>query len=245
MTLCLSDKVLVTLSFVIVVYIILNYISYRCRGNYGDVITEEMTDHNDGYRVYDNGEYRDPGVNGLDRTDMGKAWYHVANRLVEDSEIYNNINQSIDIIKQKQNKKNEGLVFPDFYVGKQSNRKNNEEEEDILTNQNTDEMCNFYTDVLGNVNGINDDRIGVKKYIRERVLDGGVQCGCIEDKEKSLFTNDEIGEYRDKQLRFRDKINGTSAPAEDPVDRMNMLNIQGGINAPQQTIAEFYDSLVK
>jgi hypothetical protein len=101
-----------------------------------------------------------------------------------------------------------------------------------------------YVDVLGNTCSVGEDKLDINRYIRDFVLDGNAQCGCVVDKSKSIFTRDEVDEYREKHIQFRDKINGTSALAEDPVDKMNRITLEGGIKAEGQTIADFYDKLV-
>ena len=40
-------------------------------------------------------------------------------------------------------------------------------------------------------------------------------------------------------------INGTSAPAIDPVDKMNIINMEGGFKGQGQTIADVYDKIVR
>jgi hypothetical protein len=85
----------------------------------------------------------------------------------------------------------------------------------------------------------------INKFMLEKVLGGNEQCVCAVDKSKSEFTRDEINAYREQQLQFREKIYGTSASPEDPVDKMNLITLQGGIKGNGQTISSFYDSLLK
>lgn len=157
-------------------------------------------------RVYDDGEYRESGTYGIDRTRNKKDWYHVVNKLIDD-----NINAD----------DSDNINVGDYHTKNQI---------DELGIQQVPEFA--------------DSDNNVKKYIREYVLDGKSQCECIPDKSKSEYTRNEIDEYRNSQLEFRNKIYGTSSPAEDPVDRVNNITLNGGIDANGQTIADYYDNLV-
>lgn len=99
-------------------------------------------------------------------------------------------------------------------------------------------------DVNGNACNLDPEMTGLKRYIREYVLDGKDQCFCATDPSKSEFTRDEIDRYREQQIEFRDKINGTSEIPFDAVDKMNEITITG-IKAKNQSIANFYDSVVE
>jgi len=139
------------------------------------------------------------------------------------------------------------LVFDDNYEGKLSSDPFDADEVKLPATfgpkqKYSDEK---YVDVNGNVCTTSETDVDVKRYIRDYVLDGKAQCGCVVDKSKSDFTRDEINEYREKQLEFFDKINGTSQPAEDPVDRMNQITLSGGVKANGQTIADYYDKIVR
>jgi hypothetical protein len=101
-----------------------------------------------------------------------------------------------------------------------------------------------YTDVYGNECTRSENDLEIKRYIRDFVLDGSAQCGCVTDRSKSDFTKTEVDEYREQALRFHDKIYGSSSAAEDPVDRMNKVSLDEGIKAKGQTIADFYDNVV-
>lgn len=226
-------------------------------------------------KIYDDGEYRDPGTYGIDRTSKDKKWYHVVNRLVtnddaetiiddSDNEDNKENRKSIRSLKKhirdnkKRRKKRDDimrkkcgnigrLVFDDIYDGNITNndfdadRHNPPTSKRIMHCMNTDAD---FIDVYGNKCSTVNDSDEIKKYIREKVLDGREQCGCVVDKSKSNFTRDEVDEYREGHLRFGDKVYGTSAPAIDPVDRTNLITLQGGVRAQGQTIADLYDSLV-
>lgn len=159
---------------------------------------------------------------------------------------------------RSERKKKGHLVFPDIHNDKMT--ADPEDDDDKITSDSfsgklkvsppifsdlhktySDEK---YVDVLGNVCSIGEDKIDMNRYIRDFVLDGNAQCGCVVDKSKSDFTRDEVDEYREKFIGFKDKINGTSALPEDPVDKMNQITLQGGIKAKGQTIADFYDNIV-
>lgn len=144
------------------------------------------------------------------------------------------------------NKKRGRLVFDDNYEGRMSSDPFDADEVKIPATfgpriKYSDET---YVDVYGNECSRSENDLEIKRYIRDYVLDGTAQCGCVVDKSKSDFTRDEVDEYREQALQFRDKINGTSAPTEDPVDRMNKITLRGGIKAKGQTIADFYDNVV-
>lgn len=152
-------------------------------------------------------------------------------------------NKSID--KTKSNPRGR-LVFDDNYEGKLSSDPFDAEDVKIPSTfgprtKQTDEK---YVDVYGNECSRKENDLEIQRYIRDYVLDGSTQCGCVVDKSKSDFTRKEVDEYREQALQFHDKINGTSAPTEDPVDRMNKITLKGGIKAKGQTIADFYDNVI-
>jgi hypothetical protein len=99
-------------------------------------------------------------------------------------------------------------------------------------------------DVEGNKCNLDPEAENLKRYIREYVLDGKDQCYCATDPSKSEFTRDEIDRYREQQIEFRDKTYGTSKDFEDAVDKMNVVSMTG-IKAKNQSIANFYDSIVE
>jgi len=99
-------------------------------------------------------------------------------------------------------------------------------------------------DVSGNKCNLDPESENLKRYIREYVLDGRDQCYCATDPSKSEFTRDEIDRYREQQIEFRDKTYGTSKDFEDAVDKMNEISMTG-IKAKNQSIANFYDSIVE
>ena len=79
-----------------------------------------------------------------------------------------------------------------------------------------------------------------KQYLQQYVLNGRKYSDSPEPVEAS---RQEVDDYREKQLHFRDKIFGTSADPFDTVDRMNQITMQGGIQGDGQTIAQVYDRL--
>jgi hypothetical protein len=99
-------------------------------------------------------------------------------------------------------------------------------------------------DTNGNKCNLDPEAENLKRYIREYVLDGRDQCYCATDPSKSEFTRDEIDRYREQQIEFRDKTYGTSKDFEDPVDKMNIVSLTG-IKAKNQSIANYYDSIVE
>lgn len=101
-----------------------------------------------------------------------------------------------------------------------------------------------FKDVKGNKCNLDPESEMLKRYIREYVLDGKDQCYCATDKSKSEFTRDEIDRFREQQIEFGDKINGTSSIPYDAVDKMNDITMNG-IKANKQSIADFYDSIVE
>jgi hypothetical protein len=159
-------------------------------------------------------------------------------------------NQTTDhVSKYMINKKSKDmgrLVFDDNYEGILSSDpfEANEVKIPSTFGPRTKHSDETYIDVHGTECSRSENDLDIKRYIRDYVLDGSAQCGCVVDKSKSEFTKDEVDEYREQSLRFHDKINGTSAPTEDPVDRMNMIALKGGIKAKGQTIADFYDNVV-
>ncbi|VBB18034.1 hypothetical protein YASMINEVIRUS_497 [Yasminevirus sp. GU-2018] len=286
------DIILITLAVVVLLHLIFNnslLVNSSCQNNSNEGMASIKDDSSVNTRrerkrqnrTYDDGEHRDTGTTGVDRTSEEKQWYHVANKLVTENTVNGELVKTLDTIRKAQRKPhddspktskkdgesadNDGkrvrqqvlsnlkrsrqqgrIVFPDNYEGRMTS---DPFIADPLKTPSTlgprprysDEK---FTDVLGNECSVNEDSLEMKRYIREYVLDGKSQCGCITDKSKSDFTRDEIDAYREQQLEFRDKINGTSAPAEDPVDRMNLITMQGGVKAQGQTIAEFYDKLL-
>jgi len=195
-------------------------------------------------RVYDDGKYRDKGTSGLDRTHKSKRWYHVVNKLVANDKHEKEMDQvsnGSDHSRHSGRRVKHRLFFDGNYEGVLVSNTN---EAEHVESKFVDDPADVYTDVFGDVCNSRKNREDAKEYIRNVVLDGRTQCGCVTDKSKSDFTREEIDEYREKQLHFRDKVYGTSAPVEDPVDKMNQITMAGGIHATGQTIADVYDKLV-
>lgn len=249
------DIVIITLVVVVILHLMFNNSLFvrscdTCKNEDMCNIQDGIIDH-----AFDDGRDRDVGAVGLDRTLDSKNWYHVANKLADNNEIYDETAVAIESLKKhtannncRKSDNNCKLVFPDFYERKmtsdpfEADSIPDADYPESLSNRRFTE--NEFTNVFGNVCATNEDSKEMKRYIRDYVLDGKTQCGCVVDKSKSSFTRDEIDSYREKQIVFRDKIYGTSSPAEDPVDRMNEITLQGGISAEGQTIADFYDDLV-
>jgi hypothetical protein len=258
------DIILITLAIVILLHLVFNNslsINPQCRAE--TMKDSRLSDRNNGYigPAYDDGVYRDSMTHGIDRTNESKKWYHVTNKLVtnDTSDISDLSLKAVDDLqkiasdqeksrsKEKEKKKIDRLVFDDNYEGKLSSDPFDAETVKLPAtfgpkHKYSDEK---YVDVNGNVCTTSETDVDVKRYIRDYVLDGKAQCGCVVDKSKSDFTRDEINQYREKQLEFFDKINGTSQPAEDPVDRMNQITLSGGVKANGQTIADYYDNIVR
>ena len=176
------------------------------------------------------GTPRDYNTKGLDRTDAErKPWYHVANKMES----------------AKTDKKSERLVFGDNYNKFQTSDPydggSNSNMRDMAPIKNVEEVM---IDASGNKCNPRKDSPERQRYIRDYVLDGKQQCECVADDTQALFTREDVEEYREKQIQFRDKIMGSSAPAEDPVDRLNKITLSGGIKSQGQTVASFYDDLV-
>jgi len=156
---------------------------------------------------------------------------------------------SCDLNARKINQKiNNRLVFGDNYEGRQS--KDPFEARGLaskkipnytdIKNKNED----IFIDVDGNECTIESNAKIVQRYVKEVTLDGADDCYCVPDKSKSDFTRDEIDEYREQNIQFRDKVYGSSSPAIDPVDKINQITFQGGIKGSGQAIADVYDNLV-
>jgi hypothetical protein len=217
-------------------------------------------------KMRNDAEYRDNGTRGIDRTKPSKKWYHVANKIVDNaktkktSKKVNNtkskktskkVNKYFDNEKnnEKNNDKNYDLTFGSDYEGRLTS---DPYEVDMQKHPETMDHKGFdnnnpnekYEDVNGKSCTLAERSANMKRYIRDYVLDGKSQCECVVDKSKSDFTRNEVDEYRDQQIEFRNKTYGTSAPAVDPVDKMNTITMQGGIKGNNQTIADFYDNIV-
>lgn len=104
------------------------------------------------------------------------------------------------------------------------------------------EYKDIYMDVFGNDTTQQTNDLEIKRYLNDYVLDGKMQCEA--DKSQSVFNRTEIDNYREQSFDFQNKINGSSAPAIDPVDRVNQNRLSGGIKATGQTISNYYDNLI-
>lgn len=199
-------------------------------------------------KVYDECKYRDPGTRGLDRTVGTKKWYHFANRLVTDKTP--DLDSTIDSCKpskKRRAKKDYRLIFGDNYERNLTSDPIDANIPNIPVNMEIPDIAPGSEKILdanGNVCSLEENSKNMNRYIREYVLDGKLQCGCAKDKTTSGFTRSEVDEYREKQIEFRDKINGTSDLPLDPVDKMNLITLADGVKANGTTIADFYDNIV-
>jgi hypothetical protein len=194
----------------------------------------------------------------MDRTDEEVTpWYHVANRLVTDDDI-----DTLDIIDtdshefKKKNKKNRLVIHEDFTMDADNVHNNGDgvrcvsECDNSIKYAHPDDMTNTYKD-----KGVYNDIImgeckldkksqEIKEFLRDKVLNGYLDCECVTDATKSEATRDEIDRYREQQLRFRDKIYGTSNDAFDPVDKMNELTMTG-ITSNGQRVSDVSDAILR
>ena len=241
------DIILITLAIVILVHLFYNNALFGAtKYNIGSAEDMENICRLAGYEKKEriDSDYRDPGTYGLDRTDEKKyPWYHVANRIVENGDRVEDVEEK----SKKMHRKISKLVFGDNYEKNLTSdpyladmKKTVFDEKTFLKNNQNEN----YTDINNNACELDKNIQDMKRYIRDYVLDGNVQCECPVDKSKSDFTRNEVDEYRESQLEFRNKINGTSAPAVDPVDKVNEITQCGGIGATGQTIGDFYDNIV-
>jgi hypothetical protein len=254
------DIILITLAIVIILHLVYNnalFANPKC-DNFSNGDSNNDVPNMYGKKTYDDGKYRDPGTFGIDRTNNPNNWYHVANKLVTNTseqaqeqtqgEQSNNSEENLrEALNERALHNLKGrLVFDDYYEGRLTSDPFIGDNIKVPSTfgTNTKYSDEAYTDVYGNVCKVGEENANIKRYIRDYVLDGMAQCGCVVDKSKSDFTRSEVDEYREKQLRFQNKINGTSSPAEDPVDKMNKITLQEGIKANGQAVADFYDDLV-
>ena len=215
---------------------------------------------------------REERQKGMDETDPKKTpYYHVTNKLLTEDELpkKNNNTESakqgvkfnsncqndlakLDGRQMKMTDKNYKILFGDTYDGQMTSDPHDIGLKKVpetfnlkaFEDNNPNEQ---YIDRQGNVCSVSKGAENMKRYIRDYVLDGKKGCECAVDKSKHEFTNDEINDYRQEHIEFRDKIYGSSAPAEDPVDKMNEIALNGGmsnIKGNGQKISEFYDNIV-
>lgn len=200
------------------------------RENYED---DKLTLYDNGNTIVDaSGKTRDRGTSGIFRTNQSKPWYKVANK------------QIINDLTVPNDKKKSKLVFDDIYEGVLEGSTDTKDTK--FQKMGEQKLCieSSFIDVNGDETTVNEHAKSIKDYIKDRALNGNKQCECVEDKSKSMFTREQVNEYREKQLEFRDKIYGTSSPAIDAVDKINLVKGQGNIGGTGQTIASYYDSLL-
>lgn len=83
-----------------------------------------------------------------------------------------------------------------------------------------------------------------KRYLRNYVLNGRKYCdGSSYDENRNTFARKDIDSYREKQLEFRDMVYGTSMNADDAVDQMALIALEGGFDPNGQTISNVYDRM--
>jgi len=171
---------------------------------------------------YDDNVYRDSDTFGISNMSKTKPWWHVAAKLEG---------------KQKRNK----VTIYDNYTGEQNEESNN----NIKLIRNND---NLFTDVDGNIMSANQSAKDVKEYIKNVVLNGQADCYCVDDK--NPFDNkkeqDNIENFREKQLDFNSKIYGSSNPYMDEVDKINIFNLDNNTNKylEKKTIADIHDKII-
>jgi hypothetical protein len=239
------DIILITLAIVVLLHLVYNNSLFTPRpvNNKHDEnmkILNELNNMNHFSKPYDDGEYRDPGTKGLDRTVETKKWYHVANRLEED-------NKTEKISGSEPGSGSGRLVFGDNYEKKLTSDPIEANIPNVPVNMQIPDIApdaEKIIDVSGNVCSINENSDNMKRYIRDYVLDGNLQCACAVDKSSSEFTRNEVDNYRENQIAFRDKIYGTSDLPLDPVDKMNLITLKGGVGSNGSTVADFYDNIV-
>lgn len=189
-------------------------------------------------------------------------YYHILNKIVKN----NSVNSDYDFSKRNKKKKNRSknknkkITFADNYEGTLADPFILDDKDLLkdtrLSNSNlkgflVSDPFKDDSDSIDNCDNIFEggcstdlEMMDVKKYLREYVLGGKDQCYCVSDPSKSEFTRDEIDKYREKHIEFRDKIGGTSADFEDPVDKMNEIGITG-IKGNGMSISGYFDSILE
>lgn len=179
-------------------------------------------------------------------------WYDVSNRLLDEREIPKNDVVRMDNNKMKMGNDSYKIVFGDQYEGRLTSDPYEVDLKKVpepveLKGFNNNNISEVYVSADGKQCKISEDHENMKRYIRDNVLGGKNSCECVVDKSKSEFTRDEIDKYREGQIEFRNKIYGTSAPADDPVDKMNRVVNNGGMcgmNGNGMKVSDMYDNLV-
>lgn len=264
------DVILITLAIVVLLHLVYNNSLFACQSkkNKNDEnmkILRELKKRDDYAvpKIYDECKYRDPGTRGLDRTVDTKKWYHVTNRLVTDKtpDLDSNVNlcqrekQAVqdlsDLACSGYNKvmtgKDYRLTFGDNYEGKLTSDPIDANIPNIPANMEIPDVkpgSEKLVDANGNVCSLEENSKNMKRYLRDYVLDGHLQCYCATDKTTSGFTRSEVDQYRENQIEFRDKIYGSSDLPVDPVDKMNLITLKEGVQANGETVADFYDNIV-
>lgn len=194
----------------------------------------------------------------MDRTDPNKTpYYHVANRLVDDIDV-----NSLDVIDT-------GDIFDqiklpsDRIVLHDTMTMDADDMNSAKDKVNCSDECTFniryadpddmtnthknkgvYNNVIFNDCKLDKESQDIKDFLRKKVLLGNQDCECVNDVSKSEATREEIDDYREQQIRFRDKIFGTSKDPFDAVDKMNELKVTG-IQGNGQRIADVSSALLR
>lgn len=219
--LSLADLIIIGLAVAILVHLILNRYGFdkKSDGEAMDLSTRSRTDAHNVNRV--NGKLHQTNKSEL-------PYYHISNKSLESNSIDSTFDLDTIDLPDK-------LVFPDNYDGTLDLKAASMDMKGFLANNPFEESPK---DV-----DLNLEAVDLKRYIREYVLNGKDQCFCAPDPSKSNFTRSEIDEYREQQIKFRDKTYQPSNTVNDAVDKMNCITITG-INAQNQTIADAYDAIV-
>ena len=212
----------------------------------------------EGRKIRIDDDYREEGTCGIDRVRCERLpWYHNTNRIIDqydkidDDEIDDKSLCCIKTATKKNKNKNKEcfeIKFGDYYEGDFpiNEPKVNDRQDTKTIDSSSKFRYEEYTDIDGKPETQEEQIDWVKRYLRDNVIDGRSGRGkyCVTDKSKSIFKRGEIDEYRNDQIEFRNKIMNTSDPAVDPVDKMNMLTLAGGIKGTGIGIADVYDNLV-
>ena len=129
---------------------------------------------------------------------------------------------------------------------------------DIKNNSNTKAIKVQSTEIVSNddtleqnleerrfkISGNNIPMNDIKKYLQDYVLEGRLDKSEPIDVAQMAVSDDTIEKYRKENFESLDKFNQSSKNDIDPVDRVNLQELNGGIQADGMTIGEYYDKLV-
>jgi hypothetical protein len=99
-----------------------------------------------------------------------------------------------------------------------------------------------YGDLISPIN-VDDNLYNIKKYLQKQVMNGEYYCGDEEQTRDEILLSPD--EYRENQLLFGEKINGTSKEPVDVVDRINKINNSGGYIGNGMLVSDVYDELTR